>query len=243
MTTYRLDLSYDGSGYRGFARQDGQRTVQGELESALTTILGEAVTTVAAGRTDAGVHARQQVLSFDLAGEADVDSTLRRLNGLVGPEVVANRLEAAADGFSARFSAKWRRYRYFVDPTSSPDPLLRAWVWHWGRPLDVTAMEQAAADMVGEHDFTSFCRAASGRSSVRTVLEAGWTNEGRLLVFDVKAAAFCHQMVRSMVGFCVAAGTGKVDPDSLEEVLAARDRNAAPEIAPPHGLILWEVGY
>jgi tRNA pseudouridine38-40 synthase len=104
-------------------------------------------------------------------------------------------------------------------------------------------MQAAAAGMVGEHDFTSFCRSAPGRGNVRTVLEAGWAEDGRLLVFEVRAEAFCHQMVRSMVGFCVAAGSGKVDPSSLQEVLAARDRNAAPEIAPPHGLVLWEVGF
>ncbi|HEY7704032.1 MAG TPA: tRNA pseudouridine(38-40) synthase TruA [Acidimicrobiia bacterium] len=243
MAIVRVDLSYDGSGFRGFARQGGQRTVQGELETALATVLGEKVTTVGAGRTDAGVHARHQVASFEYGGELDPAQALRRLNGLLGPEIVVVALAEVPAGFSARFSAKWRRYRYFLDPSSRPDPLTRGWVWHFGRPLDLEAMARAAAGFVGEHDFTSFCRSAPGRGNIRTVLSAGWMEEGKVLAFDVKAEAFCHQMVRSMVGFCVAAGTGKIDPDRLEAVLTARDRNAAPEIAPPHGLTLWDVGY
>lgn len=243
MPTLRLDLAYDGSGFRGYARQQGQRTVQGELEQALETLLGSPVITSVAGRTDAGVHARGQVVSFSIDGEVDPESLRRSLNGLVGPEIAVTDARVEDDHFDARISAKWRRYRYLIDPKQAQDPLTRHVAWHVERALDLGAMRATSAALVGEHDFTSFCRSAEGRSNVRRVDEATWHESEAFYEFWIQANSFCHQMVRSMVGYLYDVGRGFFDPDSATEVIEARDRSALATIAPPHGLTLWEVGY
>lgn len=242
MPVYRLDLAYDGSRFRGYAAQEGQRTVQGELESALATYLKSPVDTAVAGRTDAGVHARGQVVSFSFDGELDVARLRRGLNGILGPEISVCSAQPASNGFNARFSAKWRRYRYLLDTRPAPDPLTRGFVWHVGRDLDVDAMRVAASTFLGEHDFSSFCRTVEGRSNVRRV------DEVSLLVTDVlecwfQANAFCHQMVRSIVGYLYDVGRGFSDGRLAGQVIAARDRSAVATVAPQHGLTLWEVGY
>lgn len=243
MAVYRLDVAYDGSGFRGYARQEGQRTVQGELESALATYLKEPVVTSVAGRTDAGVHARGQVVSFEHDGGLDVARLRRAINGIIGPEVSALEVSVAPDDFNARFSATWRRYRYRVDTRPSPDPLSRHTVWHVGRQLDVEAMAATAAAFVGEHDFSSFCRSVEGGSNVRRVDEASVVPSDGVLDIWIRANAFCHQMVRSIVGYLYDVGRGFSDGTQVGEVLAARDRGVVATVAPPHGLILWEVGY
>ena len=241
--TYRIDLGYDGTAFRGFARQAGQRTVQGVLEERLARVLGSEVTTTGAGRTDAGVHARQQVVSFQWGDELDLPRLARSLNGMMGPEVVVASVEKAVDDFSARFSAKWRRYRYLILNAPLADPLNRHFCWHVVEPLDLIAMNDAAERLVGEHDFASFCRTPDSGSTTRRVLSAEWALEGEMTVFTIAANAFCHQMVRSIVGFMVDVGKGRRRADEVETVLAARDRSKASNMAPPHGLILWEVGY
>lgn len=243
MTTFRIDLAYDGGGFRGYARNAGVRTVQAVVESALATVLGAAVDTEVAGRTDAGVHARCQVVSFGWEGTIDLVRLARSLDGLVGPEIVVRSAREAPPGFSARFSATGRTYRYFIDDGPSPDPLRRDWVWHIAEELDLAAMSEAAGAFVGEQDFASLCRAAGDRPTVRLVRSAEWRREDGLLVFVVAASSFCHQMVRSMVALCVDVGRGRVAPSSVPGILAARDRSAARGVAPPHGLILWEVDY
>lgn len=243
MPTYRLDLSYDGSGFRGYAKQASQRTVQGELEDALGTLLGTAVATAVAGRTDAGVHARGQVVSFTYDGELDLGQLQRSLNGLIGPEIAVIGVSPAADDFNARFSAKWRRYRYVVNPGPAQDPLTRGFVWHVARELDFDAMSKAGKDFLGEHDFTSFCRSVEERSNVRRVDELSWSVDEGSYQMWIRANAFCHQMVRSIVGHLYDIGRGFAEPDSVPAVIAARDRSAVATVAPPHGLTLWEVGY
>ncbi len=243
MPTYRLDLAYDGSGFRGYAAQTGQRTVQAELDSALAKLLGQSIDTVVAGRTDAGVHARGQVVSFQTEAEIDVDRLRRSLNGLVGPEVSIHRVSRAPDDFHARFSALWRSYRYLMDPRPAPDPLLRHMVWHVGRELDQEAMRVIATALVGERDFSSFCRTVEGRSNVRRVEETRLELIDGMFEFRIRANAFCHQMVRSIVGYMYDVGRGFSPPDRVEEVIEARDRSAVATVAPPHGLTLWEVGY
>jgi tRNA pseudouridine38-40 synthase len=243
MTVYRIDLAYDGSGFRGYARQEGVRTVQGELERALGVVLGAEPETAVAGRTDAGVHARGQVVSFSWDGEVDTDRLARSLNGLLGPEIAVRSVAPASDDFHARFSAKWRRYRYRIGIGPGGDPLTRAYTWEVGRPLDTGAMRQAAADFVGEHDFTSFCRSVEGRSNVRRVDESALEVDGEVVTYWVRANAFCHQMVRSIVGHLYDVGRGFAAPDSVPAVIAARDRSKVGTVAPPHGLVLWEVGY
>ena len=243
MTRFRLDLAYDGSGFRGYATQATQRTVQDELEKALAKLLGAEVRTVVAGRTDAGVHARGQVVSFETDIEIEEDRFRRSMNGLLGPEIAINSVSEASNDFHARFSAKWRRYRYLIDPRPSPDPLLRHMVWHVGNELDSDAMQVVAEAIVGEHDFSSFCRSVEGRSNVRRVEETKLIESKGLLEFWIRANAFCHQMVRSIVGYMYDVGRGFSSEDDVETVIEAGDRSAVATVAPPHGLTLWEVGY
>jgi tRNA pseudouridine38-40 synthase len=218
--------------------------VQGCLEEALSVALGHPVETTVAGRTDAGVHARGQVVSFSVLEALDPSRLQRSLNRLLGPEVVARAVAQAPEGFDARRSAVSRTYRYFLDDGPVPDPARRWSTWHFGSPLDEGAMNAAAAGFLGEHDFASLCRAAGGASTVRRVLAAAWRREpDGLLVFDVESSAFCHQMVRSMVALCVEAGRGRLDPAGVPGILAARDRQAGRGVAPPHGLTLWKVSY
>ncbi|MDP8957961.1 MAG: tRNA pseudouridine(38-40) synthase TruA [Actinomycetota bacterium] len=243
MPTYRLDLVYDGSGFHGYARQRDVRTVQGCLEEALFRLTGP-VETAVAGRTDAGVHARGQVVSFVLPHELDIDKAWRALNGQLGPEMAIREVQRVEDGFHARFSALSRTYRYSVLNSLFTDPFLRHTTWHVPHGLKVEDMEEAARSFRGEHDFASFCRAAAGRSRVRNVLRAGWCQAGEdLLSFEIRATSFCHQMVRSIVALCVEVGRGRLRPAGVSEILDARDRQAARGVAPPHGLMLWEVEY
>ena len=244
MPTYRLDLSYDGSGFHGYARQPRLRTVQGDLEKALERIIGVPLDTVVAGRTDAGVHARNQVVSFATSEPIRPERLTRSLTKLLAPEIVVYEAAEVSEGFSARFSARRRTYRYTVLNRPFPDPLQRGYSWHVPHPLDLSGMNQALQYLVGEHDFASFCRRRPGASTVRTVQSAEWIPQSdHLLMMEITAAAFCHQMVRSIVAYTVEVGRGRVDPHSTPDVLAAQDRNQARGAAPPHGLILWQVDY
>lgn len=243
VTTLRVDLAYDGTGFKGYARNPGVRTIQGVLEEALERVTRVPVTTTVAGRTDAGVHARRQVVSFDTEAEVDVERLERSLRSMLSPEIVVHAVSVVDDGFSARFSATRRHYRYFVDEALVPDPLRRHRVWHVGEALDLEPMNTVASHLEGEHDFASLCRSREGKTTVRTVESAAWSREGDLTVFDVRASAFCHQMVRSMVALCVMAGKDKLDPATVPTILDSKDRNAARGAAPAHGLVLWEVEY
>ncbi|MBM3695682.1 MAG: tRNA pseudouridine(38-40) synthase TruA [Actinobacteria bacterium] len=244
MPTYRIDLAYDGSGFRGWAANAGVRTVQGCLEEALAVVRRHPVETTVAGRTDAGVHARGQVVSFAISAAVDPARLQRALNRLLAPEVVVRTVTEAPEGFDARRSALSRTYRYFIDDGPVPDPARRWTVWHCGARLDEAALNAAAGAFVGEHDFASLCRQADGASRVRRVLAASWWREpDGLLVYEVTASAFCHQMVRSMVALCLEAGRGRLDPAAVPGILEARHRGAARGVAPPHGLTLWEVAY
>jgi tRNA pseudouridine38-40 synthase len=243
MAVHRLDLAYDGSGFRGYARQEGQRTVQGELERALTTLLGMTPATAVAGRTDAGVHARGQVVSFETDVAVDPERLRRGLNGLVGPELSVTSVSVAPDGFNARFSAVWRRYRYLVGFGPAADPLTRGFVWHVDRDLDVADMRRSAEEFLGEHDFSAFCRSVEGKSNVRRVTELTLIEtEGRIETW-VQANAFCHQMVRSIVGHLYDVGRGFTDWSTTGDVIASGDRARVATVAPAHGLTLWSVGY
>jgi len=243
MPTLRVDLAYDGSGFRGYAHQEGLRTVQGALEDALNTVLEGPVETSVAGRTDAGVHALGQVVSVRVGSPIDPGRLARSLNGLLGPEIVVKAVTEVDDGFDARFSARWRRYRYSMSIGAAPDPLTRGFEWHVGPRLDRETMTLAATEFVGQHDFSAFCRSVEGRSNVRRVEEAGWEADGDRLHFWIKANAFCHQMVRSLVGLCYDVGRGFTSVESVGETMESGDRSRVVTVAPPHGLTLWEVGY
>lgn len=249
----RLLVAYDGSPFRGFADQPGVPTVAGALSEAIARVVGHPVDLVCAGRTDAGVHAWGQVVTFDADAQAVTDSGLARLvtsvNKLCAPSVVVRNAGRVADDFDARFSAVGRTYRYTVLQTPVGDPFRGHLVWHVPEPLDLRAMRLACDPLIGEHDFTSFCRAAqrsdgTWASLVRRIHEATWVDCGDGTVqFEVRATAFCHQMVRSLVGTLVDVGRGRRRAGDMMGILAARDRHAAGQLAPPQGLCLWEVHY
>lgn len=243
MPTYRIDIAYDGTAFRGYARNRGVRTVQGELERAISVAARTEPVTEVAGRTDAGVHARHNVVGVVLDRPVDPAGLQHSVNRMLGPEIVATSLTEVDDGFSARFDATSRCYRYLVDNGPVPDPMMRWRAWHSPAPLDTGAMSEAAGSFVGEHDFASLCRRAEGRATVRRVDSARWWEEDALVVYEVEASSFCHQMVRSMVAMCVEIGRGRLPAASVAGILAARDRNAARGAAPAHGLTLWQVRY
>lgn len=246
----RLDLGYDGTAFSGWAKQPGRRTVEGVLDDALATVLrlGTPPGLTVAGRTDAGVHARGQVAHTDVASDAWAehgDRLLHRLRGVLPPDVRVAALRPAPDGFDARFGATSRRYSYRLsdDPTGV-DPLHRHdVVWH-RRTLDVGAMDVAAAGMIGEHDFAAFCKRREGAGTVRTLRRFAWRRaEDGVLEATVLADAFCHNMVRSLVGACVAVGEARHPASWAVDVLATRERSSAVTVMPPHGLTLEEVTY
>ncbi|MBO0893307.1 MAG: tRNA pseudouridine synthase A [Acidimicrobiales bacterium] len=288
----KLVLAYDGTGLRGFAAQPGQRTVAGELSGAIERVAGHPVRLVCAGRTDAGVHAFGQVVHVDVDARVDPVRLQRSCNGLLSPAIVVRAAEVAPCGFDARRQALSRRYRYQVLNAPAPDPFLSGVAWHVPEPLDLRGMQAATDPLLGEHDFSVFCRrpklpreaggpepggpGAAGpgvsgpaeapkASLVRRVLEASWSEDspnvwwpvgegpggtpagvpscGRLLRFSVEANAFCHQMVRSMVGMLVAVGRGQLRAGEVGALVRSGDRGLAPSPAPPHGLCLWGVRY
>lgn len=241
----RLLVAYAGGGFHGFALQPGQPTVGGALSHALERHLRHTVELVCAGRTDAGVHAWGQVVTFDARADVDLPALQRAANKAVRPAVVVRAAAVAAADFDARRSATSRRYRYTIVNRRVPDPFLAPTAWHVAAPLDVPAMRLAADPLLGEHDFSSFCRRPSACASlVRVVRDARVVDAGDGVVrFEIEASSFCHQMVRSVVGTLVEVGTGKRRAGEMTTVLRARRRSAAGQLAPPHGLCLWEVGY
>jgi tRNA pseudouridine38-40 synthase len=244
----RIDLAYDGTDFHGWAAQPGLRTVQGELSAALATILRvPEVAVTCAGRTDAGVHARGQVVHTDVTALAadELERLPRRLNGVLPPDARVRRVAVAADGFDARFSALWRRYAYRIaDRPALLDPLTRSHVLAWPRPLDEDRMNEASAALLGLRDFASFCKQREGATTIRTLQDLSWARtHGGMLVGTVRADAFCHSMVRALVGCLVAIGEGRKPVAWAAEVLAAQRRDPAVAVAHAHGLTLEEVAY
>jgi tRNA pseudouridine38-40 synthase len=223
------------------------RTVQGVLEQALAVLLrGPAPRLTVAGRTDAGVHARGQVAHVDVdAAVADDPLLLRRLNGLLPSDVRVRRAARAPEGFDARFSAVWRRYRYRVaDGPEAVDPLRRADTLAWPRRLDLTLLQQASEPLVGLHDFAAFCRRREGATTVRGLQRLSWSrDDDGVLEAVVQADAFCHSMVRSLVGALVAVGEGRRPVEWPSSLLTLGTRADDVAVAPPHGLVLEAVGY
>lgn len=247
MPVYRMIVAYDGGPFHGFARQPDQPgldTVQGKIEDALGRVLAQEVRTSAAGRTDAGVHALAQVMSFvrdePVAGLAVVQKSL---NGMCGPAIAILQIEQAPDGFDARFSAESRTYEYAILIRPVADPFSRHTTWHHPGPLDVEAIQKAAQALLGEHDFSSFGRLQERQSPVRRVTSIEIETAGDLVTIRITAASFIQQMVRSIVGTLVKVGEGKIPPEKMDEILHARDRQAAGPVAPPHGLFLVSVAY
>ena len=242
-----MDVAYDGTSFHGFARNPGVATVQQALEDTLSQVLRHPVTVTGAGRTDAGVHARAQVVSFD-ADEShfEPNALSRALNRMLGPTVAVDRIEATAPTFDARFSCTGRSYRYHILNRPVLDPLTRHFTWHVRDHLDVEAMNRATAAIIGTHDFSSFSKRNKSRARqtfVRTVRRAHWDRSGDVATFEITAGAFTHQMVRSLVGMCVEIGRGRRGVGDLAVVLRALSRESAPSPAPSRGLVLWNAHY
>ena len=264
----RLDIAYDGTHFRGWARQPGLRTVAGTLEDAIDRLVrtDEQARLVVAGRTDAGVHAAGQVAHLDLDDDVwlEADSPRRgaptapesadagahfahRLRGILGAQsdVTVTRAAPAPEGFDARFSAVWRRYAYRVcDSEAAYDPMQRHRTTSVRSPLDVGAMDAAASTLIGLHDFAAYCKPREGATTIRTLLEYRWERDDRgILIAHVKADAFCHSMVRALVGACVAVGQGRLSVRDVERLRDERERTSAFPVLAARGLTLIEVGY
>lgn len=246
----RLDLGYDGTHFVGWARQAGRRTVQAVVEDALAVVLrvDTPPRLTVAGRTDAGVHARGQVAHFDLplpVWEVSGAALHRRLAGRVPQDVRIIAARRAPAGFDARFGALWRRYRYRVsDAVGGVDPLRRHDVLPYARPLDVTLLNEASGPLVGYQDFAAFCRLREGATTLRTLLELTWAREADgVVVADVRADAFCHSMVRALVGALLPVGDGRKPVSWPSEVLASRVRESTVNVAAALGLTLEDVAY
>lgn len=263
----RLGIAYDGTEFSGWSRQPTLRTVQGVLEEALETLFrrtGVLPRLTVAGRTDAGVHARGQVAHLDVPeralatvarprrGRAEGDTgwagvLARRVTGILGADsdVVITSADLAPAGFDARFSALWRRYEYLVaDASAAHDPLTRRSTVAYPRSLDVEAMDAAAGSLLGLHDFATFCKPRAEATTIRTLQHYGWRRRADgVLVASLQADAFCHSMVRALVGACVAVGEGRLDPSDPLALLRATERTSAFKVMPAKGLVLTEVGY
>jgi tRNA pseudouridine38-40 synthase len=239
----RLGLAYDGSGFRGWARNSGQRTVQGVLADALARVLGDTPKLSVAGRTDAGVHAPGQVASFVADDDVDLERLERSVNGMLAPEIVSWDVRRAAEGFDARFSATAREYRFRIGTGPWPDPFEARFVWHRPGSLAVSPMREVARTLLGEHDFASFCRRPPSGGTIRRLERLSIARVGDRLEITARANAFLHQMVRALVGTLVAVGDGRLEPVEVTKILAARDRARTPQMAPAHGLTLERVVY
>jgi tRNA pseudouridine38-40 synthase len=245
-----LTVAYNGAAFHGFARQPALETVQGRLEASLTTALHREVQIVGAGRTDAGVHAMGQVVSFaahdDDPGPHDL---LRSMNALNGRDIVCSEVRHARQGFSARYDAVSREYRYLLVPGAIPPLAIGARAWWAKGSLDLTAMREAAQHLVGDHDFRSFCVAGSaeGKRTVRNIQLLEIRPESQMgehcIAVRIVGRSFLHSMVRIIVGTLVEVGKGRRDPAFVADALISGRRDAAGRTAPPHGLTLWHVGY
>lgn len=242
----KLVLAYDGTGFRGFAVQPDQRTVEGVLRKTLERVLRrDPDNLVGAGRTDAGVHAWGQVVTFDADPGIDPWRIQQALNGILAPEIVVRHAELVDGSFDARRSATARTYHYTVLNRPLPDPFLARTAWWVPEPLDIRRLRLGADPFVGEHDFAAFCRRGpEGSTTIRRVRRSHWIDlgDGRLR-YEISAQAFCWQMVRSIVGTLVEVGQGRKRPGDLMAILAGKDRGAAGQVAPPHGLSLVAVEY
>lgn len=252
MARYLLRLAYHGGPFRGFAPNDGVPTVGGALRHALETVLRHEVSIVCAGRTDAGVHALDQVVHFDSEAAVDVVALQRSLNGLCKPHIVVSEVRPVDPSFDARFSCIGRTYRYRVLNRRLPDPFRDDLTWRIFESLDVPAMNAAGAALLGTRDFTSFCRrqfvTVDGdqleKTRMRELRSVDWAvANGDEVQLVISASSFCQQMVRSITGLCVDVGLGRIPVARVPAILAAKDRTAVPRVAPPRGLFLEKVDY
>jgi tRNA pseudouridine38-40 synthase len=236
-------VEYDGTDFYGFQVQAVERTVQGEIERALEAVTRVKTRVVGAGRTDRGVHARGQVISFSATWRHGLPDLHRALNAVLAADVSILEMDLAPEGFHPRFSALRRAYRYTILNRLWRSPLERRAAWQVARKLDMARMVEASRSLIGTHDFATFGQPPQGENTVRTVFRAEWQGNGSQLWFDVEANAFLYRMVRNVVGTLVLVGWGQVAPQELESFLQARDRSLVKQVAPAHGLCLMRVDY
>ena len=236
-------VEYDGTDYLGFQLQAQGPTVQEEIERALAAITQKETRIIAAGRTDTGVHAQGQVIAFSTAWRHPVEELQRALNAVLPEDIAVRELRPVAEDFHPRFDAVSREYRYTILNQPLRSPLARRFAYHFPRPLDVVAMNEAAGILMGTHDFASFGQAPQGDNTVRTVYRAQWISEEPFVYFDVVANAFLYRMVRSLVGTLLLVGTGELSSAGFEEILRSADRDKAGQAVPAHGLCLMKVNY
>ena len=242
----KATVSYDGTGYRGFQLQPNGPTIQSVMEEALTDLLQEPVRLRPAGRTDAGVHARGQVVDFSDSGRRSLDAIVRGGNALLPPDIRILSAEEVPPSFNARRNAKSKEYRYFLYIAAVGSPFLTRYAWHLAEPVDLGAVREGLAHIVGRHDFSSFRgQGCTARTTVREIFRACLEPEGvpGLYTLAVEGEGFLRHMVRTLVGTLVTIGRGKAPPGRMRDLLAAKDRKQAGPTAPPHGLFLWEVAY
>jgi len=242
----KLTVAYDGTAYAGWQIQPNGPTLQATLEKVLARILQDPVRVRAAGRTDAGVHAREQVVDFADAGVRDLETIVHGGNALLPPDIRILSAGEAPEAFDARRHATEKEYRYFLYISPVPSPFLSRYAWHIEKPIDLVAVREGLSLLVGEHDFTSFRgQGCTAVSPVRTVFRAEVTKHDvpGLFSIDVAGAGFLRHMVRNIVGTVVNAGKGRHSADHVGEILQARNRSSAGVNAPPHGLFLWRVSY
>ena len=243
VTTVRLDIEYDGAGFRGWARQPSQRTVQGVLEAALAQVLREEIQLTVAGRTDTGVHALGQVASFDTEVPLPADLA-RNLNGVAPEDVAVRRAAVVDDGFSARHDARSRSYLYRVARTPAPSPFDRGRALWWPHRVDREALDACAAALLGTHDFTAFTPTQTDHVRFeRDVFGASWRDEGEILAFRVTADAFMRNMVRALVGTMLEVASSRRTVEDFTALLQGRPRSEGGDTAPPHALYLESVSY
>jgi len=239
----RAVVEYDGTYYHGFQFQPDQLTVQGEIEKALAQVTGENVRILAAGRTDAGVHALGQVIAFRVNWKHSIEDLHRALNALLPFDIAIRDLAPAPEGFHPRFSAVSREYRYTILNQPIRSPLRERFTYHFPWPLDVEVMAEAASYLVGTHDFASFGEPPQGENTVRRVYEARCFRKGEFVYFDITADAFLRRMVRLIMGTLIRVGLGKLTPSEFKSILEARDISLSGPAVPPQGLCLMKVNY
>ena len=240
---FRAKVEYDGTDFYGFQVQAAERTVQGEIERALEAVTGDSTRVVGAGRTDRGVHARGQIVSFSAVWRHGLSDLHRALNAVLAADVAILELELAPEGFHPRFSALRRAYRYTILNQRQRSPLERRTAWQVTQKLDLACMAEASQSLLGTQDFATFGQPPQGENTVRTVFRAEWHADGPRLWFDIEANAFLYRMVRSIVGTLVQVGWGQLQPHEMASLLRARDRSLVRQVAPAHGLCLMQVDY
>lgn len=243
VTRYRATLAYDGTNYQGFQRQVGDTpTIQLAVEHAIARVTGQATTVIGAGRTDTGVHAAGQVITFEVDWQHPDTDLLRAINAVLPPDIALQDL-ALGSGFHPRFDAHSRLYRYTIVQASQRQPLLSRYAWYMRGPLDLQAMQTAAALLLGEHDFATFGSPPVGTNTVREVFRSEWETQTPLLLYTIEATAFLQHMVRRIVGMLVDVGRGHTTVTQFEAAFRAADLAQSGRVAPPQGLVLEQVTY